>query len=94
MTTVDIVFEYGKHPGESVLRAVNNVREVYGIRRILFHESAHTVRLEYDATRLTSAAVHQLLRRAGLDLTREIPAATVPVPPDESAGASTPGAKA
>jgi hypothetical protein len=94
MTTVEIVFAYGKHPDESVMRAVNNVREVYGIRRILFHEAEHTVRLEYDATRLTSAAVHQLLRRAGLDLTREIPAATVPELPGEAAGASTPGAKA
>jgi hypothetical protein len=94
MTTVEIVFEYGKHPDESVLRAVNNVREVYGIRRILFHEAEHTVRIEYDATRLTAAAVHQLFRRAGLDLTREIPGATVPEPADEVAGASTPGAKA
>ncbi len=68
MTAVDVVFRYGAPPEESDLRALQSVREVYGIRRVQFDETARTVRVEYDATRLSSSDVAALLRDAGLDL--------------------------
>jgi hypothetical protein len=68
MTTVEIIFSYASHPSEGAMRAVNAVREVYGIRRIVFDEKAKQVRVEYDATRLNAAQVESLLRRAGLDV--------------------------
>jgi hypothetical protein len=50
------------------MRALDNVREVYGIRRIRFNETDRTVRIEYDATRLNQDTVAALLRRSGLEL--------------------------
>lgn len=68
MTTVDVYFAYGQTPTETALRAVDGVREVYGIRRVTFDEKQRTVRVEYDASRLTEAVVLGLLRRAGVDV--------------------------
>ena len=68
MTSVDVVFNYGSVPDETVMRALDDVREVYGIRRIRFQEKERTVRVEYDATRLNEDAVAKLLRNAGIDL--------------------------
>ena len=72
MTAVDVVFRYGAPPEESDLRALQSVREVYGIRRIQFDETARTVRVEYDATRLGASDVAALLRDAGLDLREQV----------------------
>jgi hypothetical protein len=44
------------------------MRDVYGVRLVELRETEKTVRVEYDASRLTGAVIHQLLRRAGLDL--------------------------
>jgi hypothetical protein len=68
MTAVDICFKYGVPPGEQEMRAINSAREVYGIRKISFDERDSTVRVEYDATRLSETTVANLLRRAGVDL--------------------------
>ena len=68
MTSLDAVFRYGAAPGPREMRALDSVREVYGIRRIAFNEQQNTVRVEYDASRLNSDVVASLLRRAGLDL--------------------------
>jgi hypothetical protein len=72
MTTVDVVFRYGQQPGEPEMRAIDSLREVYGIRRILFKEQERTVRVEYDATRLNEQTVASLLRRTGLDITEKL----------------------
>jgi hypothetical protein len=72
MTQLDVLFRYGNQPSENAILALARVRDVYGIRRMQFDEKAHTVRVEYDASRLTQAVVHQLLRRAGLDLTETV----------------------
>jgi hypothetical protein len=72
MTALDVCFRYGMAPGERELRAINSVREVYGIRRVAFDEQNHTVTVEYDATRLNDASVASLLRGAGLDLKEKI----------------------
>lgn len=68
MTPVYHTFFYNAPPGERVLRALDNVREVYGIRQILLDAKACAVRVEYDASRLTRDDVGALLREAGINI--------------------------
>jgi hypothetical protein len=68
MTSVEISYSYGMSPDEAVMRSIDNIREVYGIRRLSFNESLRSVAVEYDATRLSPSVVASLLRRSGLDL--------------------------
>ena len=68
MTNVEISYNYGTSPDEAVMRGIDNIREVYGIRRLKFNEHSRNVAVEYDATRLNPATIASLLRRAGLDL--------------------------
>jgi hypothetical protein len=68
MTYLDVVFNYGATPGENELRAIDTMREVYGIRRVQFNAKEHTVRVEFDASRLKQEAVAKLLRNAGVDV--------------------------
>ena len=72
MTTVDVVFKYGPPPGDNEVRALSDAREVYGIRKVTFDEKQHTVRVEYDATRLNNDSVANLLRNAGLDIEEKV----------------------
>jgi len=72
MTAVEVCFTYGLQPTEIVMRSLNNVREVYGIRRIKFNEAEKTLRVEYDATRLNEDSVASLLKKAGLDLKEKL----------------------
>jgi hypothetical protein len=73
MTTVEVLFRYERHPPEAAMIALGNLREVYGIRRVTVNDAWQTIRVEYDATRLNAAAVGQLLRRAGISITEELP---------------------
>lgn len=68
MTYLDVVFRYGATPGETELRAIDGMREVYGIRNVKFDEVERTVRVGYDASRLKADAVAKLLRQAGIDV--------------------------
>lgn len=68
MTNVEISYNYGMVPDKAVMRGIDNIREVYGIRRLKFNEASRSVAVEYDATRLNPATVASLLRRTGLDL--------------------------
>jgi hypothetical protein len=68
MTYLDIAFRYGAAPGENELRAIDTVREVYGVRRVTFDDKERTVRVEFDASRLKADAVAKLLRQAGVDV--------------------------
>jgi hypothetical protein len=72
MTQLDVMYRYGATPGEAAMMALGRVREVYGVRKVTFDEAAKTVRVEYDATRLTEPIVHQLLRRSGLDIVERV----------------------
>jgi hypothetical protein len=72
MTQLDALFRYGAAPGTRELRALDSIREVYGVRRISFNERENTVRVEYDASRLNADVVASLLRSAGLDLKDQI----------------------
>ena len=44
MTNVEISYKYGMSPDEAVMRGIDNIREVYGIRRLSFDEQARSVR--------------------------------------------------
>jgi hypothetical protein len=68
MTLLDVVFNYGRPPGEKQMFALNSAFEVYGVRKIKFNEKDQTVRVEYDATRLNDGEIAAILRRAGIDL--------------------------
>jgi hypothetical protein len=96
MTNVDIVFRYAAQPTEAVLFALAGTREVYGLRQLTFDREAKTVRVEYDATRLSGPVVAGLVRRAGLDVVEEVALIPPPPPEPEPAPAQTaaPAAKA
>lgn len=72
MTQLDVMYRYGTPPNESATIALARVRDVYGIRHLALDEAARTVRVEYDATRLTEPIVTSLLRRSGLDLVERL----------------------
>ncbi len=72
MTQLDVKYRYLTPPTEHATMALGRVREVYGVRRVEFNEADKTVRVEYDATRLTEAIIHQLLRRSGLDIVERV----------------------
>jgi hypothetical protein len=88
MTTVEILYRYGATPGDAVMFALGNVREVYGIRRLRFDRAARTLRVEYDATRLNAATVTGLVRQAGVEVVEVLPLAQPAPPPPEPAPAS------
>jgi hypothetical protein len=72
MTYLDVVFSYASLPGERELQAIDNMREVYGIRRVQFNGKDKTVRVEFDASRLKQDTVAKLLRSAGIDVREPI----------------------
>ena len=72
MTTVDVLFRYGAQPDENVMSAYGQLSDVYGIRKLRLQESDRTIRVEYDATRLTEAKIEGLLRAAGFDITEKL----------------------
>jgi hypothetical protein len=92
MTQLEVLYRYEHHPTEAAMFALGNAREVYGIRRIKVDEAAKTVRVEYDATRLTRPIVHQLLSRAGISIIEEI-TLIPPQPAPEEAAAAAPAAQ-
>ena len=86
MTQLDVLLRYAEHPTEQAMFALSGLSEVYGIRSLRVDESAKTIRIEFDATRLTRIIVAQLVRRAGFDIVEEVsllppqPAPTAPEP--------------
>src|SRR5258708_38730843 len=67
MTYLDVVFSYGAAPGEKELRAIDSMREVYGVRRVEFNEKERTVRVEVAASRIHKRDVAALLRTYCVD---------------------------
>jgi hypothetical protein len=65
---MEVAYRYAASPNESAMRAIDNMREVYGIRRVTFDERQQTVRVEFDASRFKEPVVANLLRRAGVDI--------------------------
>lgn len=68
MTYLDVVYPYGAAPGETELRAIDGMREVYGIRGVQFNETDRSVKVGFDASRMKPQAVAKLLRQAGIDV--------------------------
>ena len=68
MTQLEVAYRYVAPPTEAIMRAMDNVREVYGIRRIIFNEAERIIRIEFDASRFKEPVIAGLLRRTGLDL--------------------------
>ncbi len=81
---MDIQFRYTQHPTEDTMRAVADLYDVYGIRRVRLNQAEKTILVEYDATRLSAVVVFQLLRRAGLAVTEQI-SPFPPAPPSAPA---------
>jgi hypothetical protein len=72
MTYLEAAYRYQTPPGEAELRAIDTIREVYGILRLQFNEKERSVRVLFDASRLTSDAVVRLLRQAGIDVQEQL----------------------
>lgn len=68
MTYLEVAYRYLTQPGEAELRAIDTVREVYGIQRVQFNEKERTVRVLFDASRFKGDSVAKLLRQAGIDV--------------------------
>jgi hypothetical protein len=68
MTQMEVAYRFAGPPSESAMRAIDSIREVYGIRRVSFNDQEQTVRVEYDASRFKEPVVANLLRRAGVDI--------------------------
>jgi hypothetical protein len=88
MTTVEALYRFGTPPTEQVALALARTRDVYGIRKLTMDHVGHTVRVEFDATRLNSSAVNKLLMAAGLDVVEELPLIAPPMPEPEPAPAA------
>jgi hypothetical protein len=73
MTQLEVLYRYEGHPTEIAMFALGTLREVYGIRRIQLSEEWKTIRVEYDATRLSRPVVFQLLRETGIAVVEELP---------------------
>jgi len=72
MTQMEVAYRYSNPPSEAAMRAIDNMREVYGVRRVRFDEKERIVRVEYDASRFKEPVVANLLRRAGLDVQEKL----------------------
>jgi hypothetical protein len=83
MTTVDLLYRYAPPLTEQVALALARVPDVYGIRALSLDREAHTLRVEFDATRLNAATVTRLIALAGLRIAEELP--LIPPPPPEPA---------
>jgi hypothetical protein len=68
MTYLEVAYRYRTAPGERALQAIDGMREVYGVRKVAFNEKDRTIRVEFDASRLTEDVIAKLLRQAGIDV--------------------------
>jgi hypothetical protein len=68
MTPLEVAYRYNSSPSEATARALDSLREVYGVRRISFNEKERVIRVEFDASRFKEPVLAGLLRRTGLEL--------------------------
>jgi hypothetical protein len=68
MTHLEVAYRYHNPPREATMRALDTVREVYGVRQITFNAAERIVRVEFDASRFKEPVMANLLRSTGLDL--------------------------
>jgi len=74
VTPVETTFHYGSPPGQAEVRALHEVREVYGIRRVQTDDRNSAIHVEYDASRLTENDIAALLREAGINVYQQVKA--------------------
>src|ERR1043166_4070705 len=67
MTYLDVVFNYASLPGENELRAIDSMREVYGMRRGPFKEKDRTGGVRSDAAGEGQGGVGKVWGKAGID---------------------------
>jgi hypothetical protein len=72
MTQLEVAYRYHTPLSEATMRALDNVRDVYGVRRIAFNEAERIVRIEFDASRFKEPVIAGLLRHTGLDLGEQL----------------------
>jgi len=72
MTQFEVAYRYAGAVGEAEMRALDSIREVYGMRRITLNDKEHTIRVEFDASRFKEPVVAGLLRKAGIDITERL----------------------
>jgi hypothetical protein len=72
MTQLEVAYRYQTPVREATMRALDTLRDVYGVRRITFNEAELTVRVEFDASRFKEPVIANLLRRTGLDLGEQL----------------------
>jgi hypothetical protein len=72
MTFLEVAYRYSTPLREATMRALDDVREVYGVRKITFDTPARIVRVEFDASRFKEPVVAGLLRQAGVDLEEKL----------------------
>ncbi len=72
MTQMEVAYRYGSMPGEAEMRALDGMREVYGVRRMQFDPKERIVRVEFDASRFKEPVIAGLLRQAGLDIQEKL----------------------
>jgi hypothetical protein len=53
---------------EREIRAIDGIREVYGIRAVSIDENKRNIRVEYDASRLKQNDIGFMLRNVGIRL--------------------------
>jgi hypothetical protein len=75
MTQMEVAYRYSNAPTEAEMRALDGMREVYGVRRVRFDEAKRIVRVEYDASRFKEPVMLALLRRAGINVGEKIASA-------------------
>ena len=89
MTTVEILYRYTTPPTEQAAMALARTRDVYGIRHLALDRQAHTLRVEFDATRLNTATVTRLVTLSGLEIAEELPLVALPAPKPAPAPAAS-----
>jgi hypothetical protein len=72
MTQFEVAYRYHTPPTEATMRAFDNLREVYGVRRITFNEAERIIRVEFDASRFKEPVIANLLKQTGLDLGEQL----------------------
>jgi hypothetical protein len=72
MTQFEVAYRYVGPVREAEMRALDTLREVYGVRRVTLNENEHIIKVEFDASRFKEPVIAGLLRRAGIDITERL----------------------
>ena len=73
MTYLEVVYSYQTPPGEAELRAIDSVREVYGIQRIQFNEKGQNDKLKNAAIQDRGGKLLTVAPKAASNAKAELP---------------------